>query len=68
MPRELAFWGLSVPTLLLLFLLSLVAIALFDQLAGRFGWYRLMWHPSLFRVALFACIFGGLGLLLLAAS
>lgn len=68
MPRELALYGLFIPTLLFAFLLSLGAIWLFDHFAVRHDWYRLVWHPSLFRLALFACIFGSLGLLLLALS
>jgi steroid 5-alpha reductase family enzyme len=35
-----------------------------DAVAGRRGWYRYVWHPSLFRIAVFTCLFGGLGLLL----
>jgi len=36
-----------------------------DAIVGRFGLYRYVWHPPLFRVALFVCLFGIAGLLLL---
>lgn len=65
MPRELAVFGVLVPGLLLVFLLSLVLLWLLDRLAGRHGWYRHVWHPALFRLALFASIFSGFGLLLM---
>jgi hypothetical protein len=65
MPRELAFGDALVPGLLLLFVISLALLWLIDWLAGRFGLYRLVWHPPIFRLALFVCVFGGLALLLL---
>ncbi|HET7269188.1 MAG TPA: DUF1656 domain-containing protein [Oleiagrimonas sp.] len=65
MPRELAMFGAFVPSLLLVFVLSLLLLWAFNRAAGRFGWYRHVWHPALFRLALFTCIFGGLGLLMM---
>jgi Protein of unknown function (DUF1656) len=41
----------------------LAAVALFlaaDQLAKPLGFYRLVWHPPLVRLALFICFFAGL--------
>jgi hypothetical protein len=38
-----------------------------DWIFTRLGLFRYVWHPSLFRIALFFCIFGGAGLLLHAA-
>jgi hypothetical protein len=64
MPREIAFGDALVPGLLLLFVLSLALAWLIDWLAGRFGLYRLVWHPPIFRLALFVCVFGSLALLL----
>lgn len=63
MPLEIAMFDALVPTLLPIFLLSLLLQAGLDWLFGRFGLYRHVWHPPLFRLALFACVFGGLGLL-----
>jgi hypothetical protein len=65
MPREIALGDALVPGLLLLFVVSLALLWLIDWLAGRFGLYRMVWHPPVFRLALFVCVFGGLGLLLL---
>jgi hypothetical protein len=64
-PREIALGDALVPGLLVLFLLSLALLWLLDWAAGRFGIYRLVWHPPLFRLALFVCIFGSVALLLL---
>ena len=64
MPREIALGDALVPGLLLLFVVSLALLWLIDWLAGRFGLYRLVWHPPVFRLALFVCLFGGLALLL----
>jgi len=64
MPREIALGDALVPGLLLLFLVSLALLWLIDWLAGRFGFYRMVWHPPVFRLALFVCVFGGLALLL----
>jgi hypothetical protein len=64
MPREIALGDALAPGLLLLFLAMLAFLWLLDWAAGRFGLYRYVWHPSLFRLAVFVAVFGGLGLLL----
>jgi uncharacterized membrane protein len=64
MPRELAIFGLLIPTLLPLFLASLLVQGLLDRLLGAAGVYRRLWHPALARLALFVCIFGSLTALL----
>lgn len=64
MPREIALDGVLIPGLLPVFIGCLVLTGLLDLLLGRSGWYRLVWHPSLFRFALFLCVFGVAGLLL----
>ena len=65
MPRELSVLGALVPSLLLVFLLSLLLQWGVDRLSGRFGLYRNVWNPPLLRLAVFVSIFGGLGLLAL---
>lgn len=62
MPREIAMAGANAPSILLLYLGCLLVHWLIDTLAGHYDWYRFVWHPSLFRVALFVCLFGALGL------
>jgi hypothetical protein len=64
MPREIAFGDALIPGLLVLFVVSLLLLWLIDWVAGRFGLYRWVWHPSLFRLALFVCVFGSFALLL----
>jgi len=53
------------PTLFLVFLASVLLQALVDRILGRIGVYRHVWHPSLFRVSIFFCIFGFIGLIIL---
>ena len=65
MPREIAIQGVLVPGLLPIFLGCLLLMVLVDGLIGRYGLHRYVWHPPLFRLALFACLFGLAGLLLL---
>ena len=64
MPREIAFGDALVPGLLFVFLACMLLLWLVDALVGRFGLYRYVWHPPLFRIALFICMFGTAGLLL----
>lgn len=64
MPREIAIGDALMPGLLIWFLMSLVLLLLFDWIVGRFGLYRYVWHPALFRLALLVCIFGSVALLL----
>ena len=65
MPREVAFHGVLLPGLLVVFVGCLLLMVLLDLLVGRLGLYHHVWHPSLFRFALFVCLFGAAGLLLL---
>ncbi|RDD82420.1 DUF1656 domain-containing protein [Dyella tabacisoli] len=65
MPHEIALFDALVPGLLLVFLGCLALLWAVDAVVGRFGLYRYVWHPSLFRLALFACMFGVAGLWLL---
>lgn len=63
MPREIAFGGVFMPGLLGWFVLSMVLLLVFDWVVGRYGFYRYVWHPALFRLAFFVCVFGGIALL-----
>lgn len=62
MPRELVMFGAFVPALVPLFAMSIALMWGIDHVAGHVGLYRYVWHPALFRPALFACVFGTLGL------
>jgi hypothetical protein len=65
MPREFALFDALVPTLFLLFLGCTLLHTLLDRIMGLLGVYRLVWHPPLFRLSVFFCLFGGGGLWLL---
>jgi hypothetical protein len=62
MPHDITLFGAYVPVLLALFFGGIVLSWALDRVLAYFGFYRLVWHPSLFRVCLFVCIFGELGL------
>jgi len=64
MPREVALGDALVPGLLLVYVGCLLVLWLIDTIIGRYGLYRYVWHPSLFRVAVFFVLFGAAGLLL----
>ena len=65
MPREITLFDALLPSLFLVFLASVVLQAVLDRVLVRCGVYRLVWHPPLFRLSLFVCIFGACGLLVL---
>ncbi len=62
LPREIAFHGVYMPTLTLLFIATALACWALNRVLAAAGLYRFAWHPVLFRVSLFACLFGGLSL------
>jgi steroid 5-alpha reductase family enzyme len=64
MPREIALADALVPSILLVYLACLLVLWIIDTIVGRYGLYRYVWHPSLFRVAVFFVLFGAVGLLL----
>ena len=65
MPREFSLLDALMPTLFLVFLASVVLQTVLDRMMGRWGVYRHVWHPPLFRVSIFFCIFSIGGLLAL---
>ena len=60
MLREIDLFGAGVPSVLLYFLAAIALFLAVDQPANRLGFYRLVWHPPLVRLALFVCLFAGL--------
>ncbi len=64
MTAEISLYGLYVPTILLLSLLSLVCTRACGRLLMQLGFYRLVWHPALFEFALFFIVMGSLSSLL----
>jgi hypothetical protein len=57
MPVEIDLFGFFAPVLLLVLAASVVFFIVVDLLLARAGAYRAVWHPSLFRVALFVALF-----------
>ena len=62
MPREIAIHGVYMQTLTLLFVIAAALTWGLDRIFASVGLYRFTWHPALFRVSLFACLYGGLSL------
>jgi len=62
MPREIAFHGLYMPTVTVLFLIAAVLAWALDRVLSGLDLYRFFWHPALLRLSLFSCIFGALAL------
>jgi len=56
---EVSLYGIYIPWVLLLALLSLFASRAVGYLLARIGFYRWVWHPALFDVALFVILLGG---------
>jgi hypothetical protein len=57
---EVSFYGIYVPTLLLMAILALGVSHIVRYLLARAGFYRLVWHPALFDFALFIIVLGAL--------
>ncbi|MGJ8515549.1 DUF1656 domain-containing protein [Carnimonas bestiolae] len=62
MPREVMLGDALAPGLLVLFVASLLLMWGIDKLAARYGVYHYVWHPGLFRLALFTSVFALIGL------
>ncbi|KZC39021.1 MULTISPECIES: DUF1656 domain-containing protein [Rhodanobacter] len=65
MPLEIVIGGAMMPSLVVVFGGCLLLMWLLDAVIGRLGLYRYVLHPSLVRLALFVCLFGAAGLLLI---
>lgn len=57
MPLDVTFSGIQMPTLLVIFFtVALFQVAL-DRLLVKLNVYEYVWHPGIFRTALFVCLF-----------
>jgi len=65
MPREIVLFDALLPNLFLVFLASILVQVALDRVMAWSGVYRYVWHPPLFRLSCFVCIFGAWGLLVL---
>ncbi len=57
MQLDITLFGIQMPTLLLIFVMSAVVQILLDRMMSDAGIYNHVWHPGLFRTAVFVCIF-----------
>lgn len=64
MPGEIDIFSLLMPGLLPVLAGCALCFVVLDLALARLDFYRYTWHPSLFRVALFAALFSGASLLL----
>jgi len=62
LPREISLHGICMPTLTLLFALAAALAWGLDFALAATGAYRFIWHPALFRVSLFVCLFCAISL------
>lgn len=62
MPRDVAFLDAYIPAIVLLFILGAAITWVLDSVLARIGLYRVVWHPSLFRVSLLVVVCCALGL------
>jgi hypothetical protein len=60
LPREIDFFGVLLPGVLPVFLLSAVLQLALDAVLSHVGAYRNSWHPALVRLCMFVCIFSAL--------
>ena len=58
MRYDLNIYGVYVPSLLLLLVITYVLSALLSRLFRRINLYRLVWHSALFDLAVFVCLLG----------
>ncbi|WP_345979183.1 DUF1656 domain-containing protein [Sulfurimonas sp. HSL3-2] len=57
MPLDVTLMGVQMPTLLLVFSGMAVLHILLDKLMAESGIYTYVWHPGLFRTAVFIIMF-----------
>jgi len=58
MPAEFDVYGVYVPRLLVLMVLSLLFIIVIRRILARLGAYSLVWHRGLFDLALYVLVLG----------
>ena len=60
--RDIDLGGVYAPALLVIFVVALAIVWWLDRLVAMTGLYSRVWHPSLLRTSLFACVFAALAL------
>ncbi len=59
MPGEISIYGVYIPSLLVWMLAAFVITSAARAVLVRAGFYKLVWHRSLFNLALYAIVLGG---------
>lgn len=59
MTGQLDLYGIFLPSLAALALFAYGMFRIVASVLGRVGFYRLVWHRSLFNLALYATLLGG---------
>ncbi|MGA9046969.1 DUF1656 domain-containing protein [Sulfuricurvum sp.] len=57
MPLDITLFGIQMPTLLPIFVTVAVVQIFVDRAMSDSGIYNHVWHPGLFRTAVFVCLF-----------
>jgi hypothetical protein len=60
MPAQLDIYGTLIPSLAGLMVIAYLIVSVIRVVLTRIGGYRLVWHRSLFNVALYVLILGAL--------
>lgn len=61
--HEWSISGVIFPAITGIFVLCIVVLWLLDMLFGRLGVYRYVWHPALFKLSVFVCLFSFIALM-----
>lgn len=59
MPGEISLYGVFIPSLLVWMFAAFIITSAARAVLVRVGFYRLVWHRSLFNLALYAIVLGG---------
>ena len=62
MPRDLAVFGLIIPTIVAVLLGCIAGMILLDRLFKRVSLYNAVAHPALFCIAVFVILFASISL------
>ncbi len=60
MNPEVSFFGVYLPSIFGCALIAYLVTSLIARGFRAAGFYRHVWHPSLFNVSLFVCLLGGI--------
>ena len=60
MNPEVSVFGVFLPSILVCALIAYLTTSLIARGLKAAGFYRFVWHPSLFNLSLFVCLLGGL--------